>query len=173
MPELSETAALSLVRHEARLHGLPHVAGAGDDDLRPIYATVGGNPLALRLVTGQLHILPLQQVLENLRGAKGKRTEELYNFIYWSAWQRLPAAAREILALMPLFAQTGADLSAIQEVSDLAEDELVAALTYLAKLSLVNVSGDLHARRYGIHRLTESFLLKEVIKWQGAPEAPA
>ncbi len=173
VPELSEPDALSLVRHEARLHDMPHVAGAGDDDLRPIYATVGGNPLALRLVTGQLHILPLAQVLENLREAQGRQAEELYSFIYWSAWQRLPAAAQEILALMPLFAQTGADLAAIRRVSDLAEDELVAALTHLAKLSLVNVSGDLQTRRYGIHRLTESFLLKEVIKWQGTPEAPA
>ncbi len=172
VPELNESSALELVRHEARLHGMPHVASASADDLRPIYTTVGGNPLALRLVTGQLQILPLQQVLENLREAQGKRAEELYNFIYWSAWHRLPAAAQEVLALMPLFAQTGAELTAIRRVSDLAEDELVAALTYLAKLSLVNLSGDLHARRYGIHRLTESFLLKEVIKWQGTQGAP-
>ena len=123
VPELGEADALSLVRHEARLHNMPHVAGASDDDLRPIYTTVGGNPLALRLVTGQLQILPLAQVLENLREAKGKRAEELYNFIYWSAWQRLPAVAQEVLTLMPLFAQSGADLAAIGRVSDLEEDE--------------------------------------------------
>jgi hypothetical protein len=167
VPELSEADALRLVRHEARLHGMRYVAGASDEDLRCIYTTVGGNPLALRLVTGQLQILPLQQVLENLREAKGKRAEELYTFIYWSTWQRLPTAAQDVLALMPLFAQTGADLATIQEVSDLEEDELVDALTHLVKLSLVNLSGDLHTRRYGIHRLTESFLLQEVIKWRG------
>lgn len=173
VPELNEPDALDLVRHEARLQGMTHVAAASADELRPIYATVGGNPLALRLVTGQLQILTLRQVLENLREAKGKRTEELYNYIYWSSWQRLPATAQDVLTLMPLFSQDGADLTAILEVSDLAEDDVVEALTHLVKLSLVNLSGDLHARRYSIHRLTETFLLKEVIKWRGAREASA
>lgn len=172
-PELDATAALGLVRHEAQLNNLPHVAGASDRELWPIYDTVGGNPLALRLVTGQLQLLPLAQVLENLREARGKRTEELYNFIYWTAWRRLPAAAREVLTLMPLFAQEGADLAAIRRVSDLPDDELVEALAYLARLSLVNLSGDLQTRRYSIHRLTESFLLREVIKWAGAQELSA
>ncbi|MEJ5197526.1 MAG: NB-ARC domain-containing protein [Anaerolineae bacterium] len=170
VPELDERAALDLVRHEAWLHNLPHVADASDDDLRPIYQTVGGNPLALRLITGQLQILPLKQVLENLREARGKRVEELYNFIYWNAWHRLPTEAQDVLMLMPLFSHIGADLAAIRRVSDLAEDALVEALSYLARLSLINVSGDLHTRRYSIHRLTESFLLREVIKWQGQRE---
>lgn len=173
VPELSETDALHLVRYDARLHGLRHVADAGDDELREIYETVGGNPLALRLVTGQLQILPLPRVLENLREARGKRTEELYNYIYWSVWHRLPAAARDVLALMPLFAQEGADLAAIREVCDLGEDELVEALTHLARLSLVNLSGDLRTRRYSIHRVTETFLLNEVIKWHGQHALPA
>lgn len=173
VPELSEPDSLALVRHEAQMHGLPHIAGAADDELRPIYTTVGGNPLALQLVTGQLQILSLPRVLENLREARGKRTEELYNYIYWNAWHRLPAAAQDVLAQMPLFAQEGADLAAIQDVCDLEEDELVEALTYLAKLSLVSLSGELHTRRYSIHRVTETFLLKEVIKWHGQPEAPA
>ncbi|MGQ9490898.1 MAG: NB-ARC domain-containing protein [Anaerolineae bacterium] len=167
VPELEERAALDLVRHEGWLNDLPGVAAASDDELRPIYETVGGNPLALRLVTRQLHILPLAQVLDNLRQARGKRAEELYNFIYWDAWHRLPATAQEVLLLMPLFAHTGVDLAAIQRVSELTEDALVDALSYLARLSLVNVSGDLQARRFSIHWLTESFLLNEVIKWRG------
>jgi len=135
--------------------------------LHPLVNTVGGNPLALRLVTGQLHLLALPQVIENLREARGKKTEDLYRFIYWDAWQRLPAEARDVLMLMPLFAGDGADLAAISRVSDLPHDPLMQALEYLVKLSLVNVAGDLHHRRYSIHRLTETFLLREVIKWQG------
>lgn len=177
VPELSEAAALSVVRHEARLHGISHAADASDEELRPIYETVGGNPLALRLVTGQLQILSLAQVLANLREAKGKRAEALYNYIYWSAWHRLPVAAQDVLAQMPLFAQEGADLAAIREicheVCGLPEEVVVEALIYLAKLSLVNVSGDLHTRRYSIHRVTETFLLREVIKWRGERAAPA
>ena len=78
--------------------------------MRPLFDTVGGNPLALRLVTGQLHLLALPQVVENLaRRRGGKRAEDLYRFIYWDAWQRLPDDARDVLMLMPLFAGDGAD----------------------------------------------------------------
>jgi len=168
VPELGEADALRLVRMEARLRNLPHVAGADDSELRPLYETVGGNPLALRLVTGQLHLLSLPQVVENLRQARGKKAEELYRYIYWNAWQRLPTAAQDTLMLMPLFAGDGADLTAISRVSDLADDALLEALEYLVELCLVSVNGDLQACRYSIHRLTESFLLKEVIKWRTA-----
>ncbi len=167
VPELEAPDALTLVRQEARLHGLAHVANASDDDLRPIFETVGGNPLALRLVAGQLHLLSLAQVVENLREARGHKAEDLYYYVYWNAWRRLPAEVQDTLLLMPLFAQDGADLTAIRRVSDLCDDDLLDALATLVKLSLVNVSGDLHARRYSIHRLTESFLLREVIKWRG------
>ena len=167
VPELAERHAIALMRAEARLRNLRHVTEASDTDLRPIYATVGGNPLALRLVTGQLHLLALPQVIENLREARGKRAEDLYRYIYWDAWQRLPAEARDALMLMPLFAGDGADLAAISRVSDLSHDTLVEALEYLVKLSLINVAGDLHRRRYSLHRLTETFLMREVIKWQG------
>jgi hypothetical protein len=39
-------------------------------------------------------------------------------------------------------------------------------LMNLTRLSLVEVGGDLEHRRYRIHRLTETFLLNEVVKWQ-------
>ena len=171
VPELAAADATALIRAEARLRNLRHVTEASDADLRPLFDTVGGNPLALRLVTGQLYLLALPQVIEYLREARGKRAEELYRFIYWDAWQRLPDDAREALMLMPLFAGDGADLAAISRVSDLSHDPLVQALEYLVKLSLVNVAGDLHHRRYSIHRLTETFLLREVIKWQGEETA--
>jgi hypothetical protein len=165
--ELAEPDALALMRAEAQLRHLRHVVEANDADLHPLYETVGGNPLALRLVTGQLHLLAPAQVVENLREARGKRAEDLYRYIYWDAWQRLPDEARDVLMLMPLFAGDGADLAAISRVSDLPGVLLVQGLEYLTMLSLVNVVGDLHARRYNIHRLTETFLLNEVIKWQG------
>ena len=167
VPELAERDAIALMRAEARLRNLRHVAEASDTDLRPLFDTVGGNPLALRLVTGQLHLLALPQVVENLRKARGKRAEDLYRFIYWDAWQRLPDDARDVLMLMPLFAGDGADLAAISRVSNLPYDPLVQALEYLVRLSLVNIAGDLHHRRYSLHRLTETFLLREVITWQG------
>ena len=67
VPELSERDALTLVRQEAALRNLPEVARAADADLRPIFATVGGNPLALLLVVGLTHVHSLTVVLRNLR----------------------------------------------------------------------------------------------------------
>jgi hypothetical protein len=166
-PELSEADALALLRREGRLRNLPHVLAASDDELRPVCDTVGGNPLALKLVTGQLFLLPLPQVLDNLRAARGQRAEALYRFIYWASWQQLSADDQEVLLTMPLFSQTGADFGSIERVCEVQGARLLAVLERLAWLSLVNVTGDLHIRRYGIHRLTETFLLRQVIHWQG------
>ena len=69
VPELAEADATALIRAEARLRNLRHVTEASDADLRPLVDTVGGNPLALRLVTGQLYLFALPQVIENLREA--------------------------------------------------------------------------------------------------------
>jgi len=70
---------------------------------------------------------------------------------------------------MPLFSDSGTELITIERISDVKEGALLEALEQLIGLSLVNVSGDFVTRRYGIHRLTETFLLQEVIKWT-APE---
>jgi len=42
-------------------------------------------------------------------------------------------------------------------------------LKKLVTLCLVNVQGTVEARRYSIHRLTETFLLNEVLRWQATP----
>ena len=166
VPELGEADALTLIRYEARRHNLPQVAEAADRDLAPLYAAVGGNPLALRLVAGQLHLLTIDQVVEDLHEARGRSADALYFYIYRRAWMRLAAPAQDTLTLMPLFAQSGADLETLAQLSDLSRGELVESLQTLARLSLVNVTGTLHSRRFSIHRLTESFLRKEIIRWQ-------
>jgi hypothetical protein len=132
--------------------------------LEAIYRVVGGNPLALKLVIGQIHILPLSHVLENLRQAQGKRTEDLYTYIYWQAWQRLDTPSQKVLLVMPL--AQGGTLVQLTRVSELALPELNQALEHLITLSLVEAYGDIEERRYRIHRLTETFLLTEVTKWQ-------
>ncbi|MBX3015366.1 MAG: AAA family ATPase, partial [Caldilineaceae bacterium] len=49
LEELSLPNAVQLIRQEAQICGLPVLATSKDSDLIPIYETVGGNPLALRL----------------------------------------------------------------------------------------------------------------------------
>ena len=166
LPELSRVGTMAFLRQEAQVRRLDALTQATDRQLHSIFEVVGGNPLALKLVVGQIASLPLSQVLDNLREARGKRIEELYNFIYWQAWEALDNDGRQALLSMPL-AQNGT-IDQLLAVSELEPDELAQALEQLVSFSLVDVGGDLEQRRYRIHRLTETFLLNEVIKWQAS-----
>ncbi len=162
---LSKSDTFTLLRHEAEARDLPALVDHGSEGiLEAIYKVVGGNPLALKLVVGQLRVLPLEAVLEGLKQAKGKKIEELYTYIYWQAWQALDPISREVLLVMPL--AQGGSFAQLTTVSELAPDELQQGLEQLINLSLVEVRGDIEQRRYHIHRLTETFLLTEVAKWQ-------
>jgi hypothetical protein len=166
LDELSASDSLALLRHEARQRGLAEVAAVPDEALSRVHEVAGGNPLALKLLIGQMHTLSLSRVVEDLRQARGRRVEELYRFIYWRSWHLLSNAARQVLAIMPLVAESGGGLDQIAALCELDELEMMAGLQQLVALSLVDVRGTLEARRYSIHRLTETFLLEEVLKWQ-------
>jgi hypothetical protein len=103
-------------------------------------------------------------VLANLREARGKTIDDLYLYIYWQAWRALDETSRRALLVMPL--AQGGTLAQLTAVSELDLNDLNDALDHLVRLSLVEVGGDLEQRRYRIHRLTETFLLNEVVKWQ-------
>jgi hypothetical protein len=104
--------------------------------------------------------------VDDQRQARGRRVEGLYRFIYWRSWQLLSDQAQRVLAIMPLVAESGGGLAQIAALCELGEYEVAALLKQLVAFSLVNVMGTVEARRYGIHRLTETFLLNEVLKWQ-------
>ncbi|MEZ4728425.1 MAG: NB-ARC domain-containing protein [Caldilineaceae bacterium] len=166
VPELSSTDALALIRQEAGVRNIPHVLAASDADLAPILATVGGNPLALRLVTGQLRIHSLPVVLDALLAARGKQAEALYSFIYRQSWELLDANARAVLVAMPLVSEQGGRFELLAATCDLPEADLRAALEHLVLFNLVDVRGDLQEQRYTIHSLTRAFLHEQVIRWQ-------
>jgi hypothetical protein len=166
LDELSGSDSLDLLRHEAKERGLLDVAAASDETLLQVHAVAGGNPLALKLLAGQMHTLSLSRVVDDLRQARGQRVEDLYRFVYWRSWQLLDDQARQVLTIMPLVAEGGGGLAQIAALSELAEHQLAEPLRQLVNLSLVNLMGTVEDRRYGLHRLTETFLLKEVLKWQ-------
>jgi hypothetical protein len=166
LEELSAADSLALLRHEAGQRGLSDVAVAPDQALAKVHEVAGGNPLALKLLIGQMHTLSLSRVVDDLRQARGRRVDELYRFIYWRSWQMMGDGARRVLAIMPLVAEGGGGLDQISALCELDEPEMMAGLKQLVALSLVDVQGTLEERRYSIHRLTETFLLEEVLKWQ-------
>ena len=163
LAELDPEAVLEFIRFEASQRGLSLLTQASNDELKHIYDIVGGNPLALKLVIGQISVLPLSQVLSNFKAVRGRSINELFTFIYWEAWKVLDETSQEVLLSMPL-AQDGT-IAQLKKLTGLTIDQLGDALQHLAKLSLVQVEGDLEDRRYTIHRLTETFLLQETIQW--------
>ncbi len=164
LAELSRPDALHFIRHEAGVRGLVMLAQADEPDLNRIYEVAGGNPLALKLIIGQLSVLPLSHVLDNLQQARGQTVDELYTYIYWQVWRLLDVAGRRTLLVMPL--AQGGPLAQLLALTGLDLTDLSQALQQLVTLSLVQAGGSLEERRYTIHRLTETFLLREVVKWQ-------
>jgi len=166
LPPLEEPDALALVRYEATARNLSDLAAAPDESLHSIFETVGGNPLALRLVVGQTTVHALPTVLEALRSAQGRSVEQLYTFIYRQAWDNLDESTRLALLAMPLAPADGGDLDFIGSVSGLEQNALMDALARLVRLNLVDHRRDsLQRSRYTIHSLTRTFLHEQVARW--------
>ncbi|MEM7129819.1 MAG: tetratricopeptide repeat protein [Chloroflexota bacterium] len=166
LSELNEADALAFLRHEATIRGMAGLTGATDDELLAIYATVGGNPLALKLVLGQIQFLPLAQLLTSLRQADTERIDQFYTYIYWQAWQMLDQPSRHVLLCLPVV--PNATFAQLLTASGLEPGLLRDSLLTLGRLSLVEMGSDLSNPRYHLHRLTETFLMYEVVKWQEA-----
>jgi len=167
IPELSAENALRLMRYEAQLSNLPQVEKADDAALLPIWTKVGGNPLALRLVIGQMHVHGLNVVLTDLTSARGVKAENFYTYIYRRAWDYLDETARNALLVMPMVTEEGGTLAYLSAVSGIDAHALNIALEQLVMLNLVDSRGNLHERYYTIHHLTRTFLHEQVAKWQG------
>lgn len=165
VPELGEPDALQLVRQEAALRNLPELAKADTPVLRPVYDTVGGNPLALRLVVGQTHVYELPSILADLEAARGK-AELLYAFIYRRAWDHLDEGARQVFLAMPLVTEGGGTIEELVALTGLDPYDVRQALAGLIVQNLVDARGWLDKRRYSIHNLTRAFLLEGVARWQ-------
>lgn len=163
MSELSLADATSLVLHHARDIGLAGFIQSDEEPVRAIFDATGGNPLALKLVVSLLDLLPLQQILADLASSRPGPVEDLYKHIYWQAWQVLSPEARSLLQAMPLVGDTGGTPEYLQTIGNLPDDRFWPALGELRSRSLVEVRGSIQEKRYGIHRLTESFLRTEII----------
>ena len=157
---------LALLRHEAERRNIPAILTATPTDLLPIYTTVGGNPLALKLVVGQLRIHPLAVVLADLTEARTRSVEALYTYIYRRTWELLDEPAQDLLLAMPLVSEGGGRWELLQTMVELPPADLRGALETLVSFNLVEVRGDLHTRRYTIHSLTRAFLQQQVLQWQ-------
>lgn len=166
--ELSLADATALFTYYAQELGLVDLAQATEAETMDIYEVTGGNPLALKLVISLLDIMPLSEILTGLIKSQQGPIDEMYRHIYWKAWQALGDDAQRLLLAMPLVARTGALPDQLQGITGLIEARFWLAVQELRKRSLLEVRGTIQDRRYGIHRLTETFLRTEII---GGPDA--
>jgi hypothetical protein len=146
-----------LIRHEGAERGISTITGADDAELHQVYRVTGGNPLAIKLVVGQAHSLPLDRALHRLRGARGRRSSDLYRFIYRQSWKLLSPAARQVLLALPSLSGSGGHWEDLLAAGGLSEDALEEAVQELAGMSLLNVGGA-EKKWYAIHQLTYTFV---------------
>ncbi len=165
VPALSRIDAGLLVQKEAEWGNLHDGMELTEEELDTIYAVVGGNPLALRLVVGLTRSLSLQEVLLMLQEAATHPITLLYRYIFEQAWELLDEAAQNVFVYMPLVARRGDPFEVIRDGCGMDQQPLQDALALLVKLNLVDVIRNGSEYRYGIHSLTRTFLLNDAIEW--------
>jgi len=168
LDQLAEPESLALIRHEGRLRGLQDVAEATDDALRPILAVTGGNPLAMKLVVGQLVSLPLSRVLTALETAQ-PGTDPFYQYLYCACWDQLSAPAQRLLLGMTQLPASGGGWEELSAVSALPDADLATAIAELIAHSLLQAGG-LEDKTYTIHPLTHHFVVGQSAGQPGVQE---
>jgi hypothetical protein len=152
--ELTRDACFAIMRYEAQERKLQISVG----DMEKVYALVGGNPMALKLIIGQAVSLPLHRVLENLLPAtKGTPAGNILQQIYRHSWKLLLASARQVLFAMERFSPNGTSYEDLLTATNLSSKDLDLALQQLVTHSLV-VYNPAPVDQYTIHRLTYLFL---------------
>lgn len=160
--ELILEDAITLMRNEAKQSGFTALSDAEDEDLAKIYNIVGGNPLALKLIIGQLRIHSLPRVLSRF-GQKPKdlnQSEGIFDYIYQEIWESLGDNSKATLLALTQAGDSGFSFEHLVEISGLIEEDVSHCLEDLIQSSLVDLSGTIFDRRYRLHRLSEVFLLR-------------
>lgn len=161
--ELDKIAALQLIRQEAKRGGFSDLAVASDEDIAKIHDVVGGNPLALKLIIGQLRFYSLSSVLSRFAAKKLTETNEgIFDYIFREIWESLDDQSKTILISLTQAGESGFTIEHLMAVSELDEPIVYSSVTGLVLSSLVDITGNLFERRYKLHRLTEIFLLRMI-----------
>lgn len=162
--ELPVADALAFIHYHAVERNVAAVLAAPLADLARIVNVTGGCPLAIKLVVGQMHARPLDVVLNDLAGARAG-ARDLYQFIFRYSWAQLSAEAKHLLLHMPLLDARGAGWEELAAISGLAEGEAFwRAVDELVARSLLNAGCAAGGQMlYAIHRLTEHFILSDLV----------
>lgn len=160
--ELNAGDSITLMRNEAEQSGFTALSDATDKDLAKIYDIVGGNPLALKLIVGQLRIHSLSRVLKKFekKPENMNESEGIFDYIYQEIWDGLGDASKATLLALTQAGESGFSFEHIVEISGLSEEQVSRCLEDLIQSSVIDLSGTIFERRYRLHRLSEVFLLR-------------
>ncbi|MEM2961152.1 MAG: NB-ARC domain-containing protein [Candidatus Bathyarchaeia archaeon] len=166
---LNEEESIKLLQQEAAERGIARVQNASINELREIANAVGGLPLALKLVVGQLGHMPLEVVLKGITlipSSYGDEYVSLYRNIFLPSWALLSNNAQRVLVSMAhLSPDTGGTLESISFISGFSEAEVIRCINELWSLSFVEVgeSSSLNDVIYYLHPITQYFVLSDVV----------
>ncbi|MBX3012173.1 MAG: tetratricopeptide repeat protein [Caldilineaceae bacterium] len=172
---LDGTAAAQFIRQEGAWRGIPAIAQASAAEIEQIVQATGGLPLAMKLVVGQLDLLPLGDVLDLLRqvdplsaSSAEDEYERFYQSIFVPSWQRVLRPSKLLLIALSFFSPgQGSTLAAANAVSGLARTEFSRSLSELWRLSLLERSElletTLQEKRYFLHPLIRSAIQAAIL----------
>ena len=167
VPELSAEDSRRLVEAEViRRRG--EIYSLNTENAKLIYETVGGLPLALKLIAAQISDLSEEYTLRHLSQiSPGKSVRALYTYIYKQTWKSLSEASKHLLLSMLLVSQSGDSIDWIQKNSGLSVDEFEDGFKQLLEFSLIEINQNPTTHGFYLHRLTQSFLKKNILQeWE-------
>jgi len=153
----------ALTAYHAEERNIPAIRAASPAELQRMIHVTDGSPLAIKLVIGQLAFLPLAQVLDDLAAVR-PGTHDFYRFLFRYSWERLSEPAQHLLLHMPLLDARGTTWDDLAAVSGVALNGYFrGALEELVNVSLLNAGYAQGGLLYSIHRLTEYFILSDLV----------
>lgn len=170
---LDQTESLALIKQIGLSHDIKKVQMASSNELQSITETIGGSPLAIKLVVGQLNLFDIEIVLKYLREVtplKGLRSGgeylHFYKFIFNRSWRLLKKKDKQILLCMAKFnTDEGSHLAALQYITRFEMEILVSCIENLWEFSFLEVRPMASLQtRYCLHPLTQYFILSDIAK---------
>lgn len=143
-----------------------------DSEMHVIYDEgVGGNPLALKLVAGQLSTgSALGDVLATIKNAQSANAQTMFNRIYQRIWDELfDGPAREVLYYFMLTTLSkGKDYASLKAEAPAAlrmtPEAFERALNLIKNYKLFEISGTYENPVYQLHSLTIDFVRRQRLR---------
>lgn len=164
VPELPKLYVSQLLEAETNRRGRNF--SIVEQDLEDIFETVGGLPLAVKLIATQIHLHPITEIIKEFKQA-GKGVDSIYRFLYWKIWNSLSEPARKLLFTFLTLNPEGEDSEYTSLMSGLEPSIYESAFTELDNYSLIETNTLQSVPRFRIHRMTATFLQTDILKvWE-------